>query len=109
MQVAKRAAEATWLSRLRVAWVARDRQRGKMRDTPRARKLQELIKLLYGDIREKELPRILFLSSLLCCIIGGFWLLASLKDTCLGGGSRSMACSGTHPEALPPELYEHER
>ena len=54
-----------------------------MRDTPRARKLQELIKLLYGDIREKELPRILFLSSLLCCIIGGFWLLDSLKDTVL--------------------------
>ena len=54
-----------------------------MRDTPRARKLQALIRTLYGDIREKELPRILFLSSLLCCIIGGFWLLDSLKDTVL--------------------------
>ena len=63
--------------------VARDRQRGKMRDTPRSRKLAALIRTLYGDIREKELPRILFLSSLLCCIIGGFWLLDSLKDTVL--------------------------
>ena len=54
-----------------------------MRDTPRARKLQQLIRTLYGDIREKELPRILFLSALLCCIIGGFWLLDSLKDTVL--------------------------
>jgi AAA family ATP:ADP antiporter len=58
-------------------------ERGKMRDTPRSRKLAAIIRTLYGDIREKELPRILFLSSLLCCIIGGFWLLDSLKDTVL--------------------------
>jgi AAA family ATP:ADP antiporter len=52
-------------------------------DTPRGRQLRALLRTLYGDIQEKELPRILFLSALLCCIIGGFWLLDSLKDTVL--------------------------
>jgi AAA family ATP:ADP antiporter len=39
---------------------------------------------LYGpSLRSnaEHLPRVLYLSALLCCIIGSFWLLDSLKDT----------------------------
>lgn len=42
-----------------------------------------LIEVLYGDISWKEMPRVMYLSAMLCCIIGGFWLLDSLKDTVL--------------------------
>ena len=38
---------------------------------------------LYGEMSYDEMPRIMWLSALLCCIIGGFWLLDSLKDTVL--------------------------
>ena len=47
------------------------------------KRLQALFTTLYGDIALDELPRIMWLSALLCCIIGGFWLLDSLKDTVL--------------------------
>ena len=38
---------------------------------------------LYGPLREHraQMPRVAFLSATLCCIIGSFWLLDSLKDT----------------------------
>ncbi len=39
---------------------------------------------LYGNALKshtKEIPRILWLSAILYCIIGSFWLLDSLKDT----------------------------
>ncbi|KAJ8609887.1 hypothetical protein CTAYLR_007500 [Chrysophaeum taylorii] len=42
-----------------------------------------VLEVLYGDISWKEMPRVMYLSALLCCIIGGFWLLDSLKDTVL--------------------------
>ena len=48
-----------------------------------SRALTRLWRTLYGDIDGDELPRIMWLSALLCCIIGGFWLLDSLKDTVL--------------------------
>ena len=47
------------------------------------KRLQALFTTLYGHIALDELPRIMWLSALLCCIIGGFWLLDSLKDTVL--------------------------
>lgn len=42
-----------------------------------------VIEVLYGEVSWSEMPRVMYLSALLCCIIGGFWLLDSLKDTVL--------------------------
>jgi len=47
------------------------------------RRLRQIISTLYGDISYEELPRVMWLSAMLCGIIGGFWLLDSLKDTVL--------------------------
>uniref|UniRef100_A0A7S3JRE1 ADP,ATP carrier protein n=1 Tax=Aureoumbra lagunensis TaxID=44058 RepID=A0A7S3JRE1_9STRA len=44
---------------------------------------ERLINFLYGEVDYDEMPRIMWLSALLCAIIGGFWLLDSLKDTVL--------------------------
>eukprot|EP00635_Sarcinochrysidales_sp_CCMP3193_P011699 CAMPEP_0118889864 /NCGR_PEP_ID=MMETSP1166-20130328/589_1 /TAXON_ID=1104430 /ORGANISM="Chrysoreinhardia sp, Strain CCMP3193" /LENGTH=623 /DNA_ID=CAMNT_0006828461 /DNA_START=135 /DNA_END=2006 /DNA_ORIENTATION=+ len=42
-----------------------------------------VVEVLYGEVSYDEMPRIMWLSALLCAIIGGFWLLDSLKDTVL--------------------------
>mmetsp|Transcript_8983 Transcript_8983/g.28516 ORF Transcript_8983/g.28516 Transcript_8983/m.28516 type:complete len:546 (+) Transcript_8983:43-1680(+) len=46
-------------------------------------RFSRVLEVLYGDISWHEMPRVMYLSALLCCIIGGFWLLDSLKDTVL--------------------------
>lgn len=38
---------------------------------------------LYGNIQVRDFPRVAWLSCTLACIIGGFWLLDSLKDALL--------------------------
>mmetsp|Transcript_29086 Transcript_29086/g.38245 ORF Transcript_29086/g.38245 Transcript_29086/m.38245 type:complete len:587 (+) Transcript_29086:70-1830(+) len=40
-----------------------------------------LVEKLYGDLPWSEMPRIAWLSLTLFCIIGGFWILDSLKDS----------------------------
>jgi hypothetical protein len=43
-----------------------------------------IVAYLYGDelrANEEHIPRVFWLSATLCCIIGSFWLLDSLKDT----------------------------
>ena len=42
-----------------------------------------VVEVLYGEVSYADMPRIMWLSALLCAIIGGFWLLDSLKDTVL--------------------------
>mmetsp|Transcript_19744 Transcript_19744/g.44829 ORF Transcript_19744/g.44829 Transcript_19744/m.44829 type:complete len:616 (-) Transcript_19744:219-2066(-) len=44
---------------------------------------QRLFKRLYGDVEAKEVRRILALATTLFFMIGGYWLLRSLKDTVL--------------------------
>eukprot|EP00953_Heterococcus_sp_UTEX-ZZ885_P016636 9344-Heterococcus_DN1.PRE.2 len=47
------------------------------------RSRKDLLALLYGHLPSADLPRVAWLSSTLSCIIGGFWLLDSLKDAVL--------------------------
>ncbi|CAM9868150.1 unnamed protein product [Ascophyllum nodosum] len=46
---------------------------------------QRVFRGLYGQLQTKDIPRVLWLSLTLFSIIGGFWLLDSLKDTVLEG------------------------
>jgi hypothetical protein len=42
--------------------------------------VEQLLTKLYGDLPLAERFRVLWLSGTLFCIIGGYWLLRSLKD-----------------------------
>eukprot|EP00752_Nemacystus_decipiens_P012038 g10673.t1 len=47
--------------------------------------VHRLLRGLYGHLPREDVPRIIWLSLTLFSIIGGFWLLDSLKDTVLEG------------------------
>lgn len=47
--------------------------------------MHRVLRGLYGQLRAADVPRIFWLSMTLFSIIGGFWLLDSLKDTVLEG------------------------